>query len=167
MLMLGLTATMGVTLALLGVLPSVAAATFVAFMMGCAQGYVGIQFITWLQLRTPSRMLGRMMSVLMFAVVGMAPLSSAIAGALIQWSATVVMVGAGLLMVAVVSIAALSPSVWRLGDEEATSEADTAADARRPVEHPIAGGAATPGRGVALKPTAGLEHSAPSEALAA
>jgi hypothetical protein len=145
MLMLGLTATMGVTLALLGVLPSVATSTFVAFVMGCAQGYVVIQFITWLQLRTPSQMLGRMMSVLMFAVVGMAPLSSAAAGALIQWSATLVMVGAGLLMVLVVSVAALSPSVWRLGDEEAT-----------PAVHPAAGAR-----------TAALEASASSEALAA
>ncbi len=135
MLMLGLTATMGVALALLGILPSVATSTFVAFIMGCAQGYVVIQFITWLQLRTPSRMLGRMMSVLMFAVVGMAPLSSAIAGALIQWSATFVMVGAGLLMVLVVAIAAVSPSVWRLGDEDASPEAHPPAPARKLAEH--------------------------------
>jgi MFS family permease len=156
LLMLGLTATMGVTLALLGVLPSVASSTFVAFIMGCAQGYVVIQFITWLQLRTPSRMLGRMMSVLMFAVVGLAPLSSAVAGALIQWSATFVMVGGGLLIVLVVAIAAVSPSVWRLGDEDASPATHPAAPAHRPGERPVAVGR-----------TAALEHSTSSEVLAA
>jgi len=156
MLMLGLTATMGVALGLLGILPSVATSTFAAFIMGCAQGYVVIQFITWLQLRTPPWMLGRMMSVLMFAVVGMAPLSSAIAGALIQWSALFVMVGAGLLMVLVVAIAAVSPSVWRLGSEDAASEAHPATDARRLVEHPAA-----------VERTPVIERTASSEALAA
>ncbi len=86
--------------------------------MGLGQGYVVIQFITWLQLRTAPHMLGRMMSVLLFAVVGLSPLSSTVAGALIQWNAPAVMIGAGVLMVAIVGIAALSPSVWRLGDEE-------------------------------------------------
>ena len=136
MLMLGSTATMGAGLALLGVLPSVAPSALVAFIMGCAQGYVVIQFITWLQLRTPTRMLGRMMSVLMFAVMGMAPLSSAIAGALIQWSASFVLVGAGLGMVGVVAVAALSPSVWRLGEEEAAAEAQPAA--QRPAPEALA-----------------------------
>ena len=37
---------------------------------------------------------------------------------LIQRNAPLVMVGAGLLMVAVVALAALSPSVWRLGDDQ-------------------------------------------------
>lgn len=119
MLMLGLTGSMGIGLALLGVLSSVVPATAVAALMGMGQGYVVIQFITWLQLRTEPHMLGRMMSVLLFAVVGLSPLSSTVAGALIQWSAAWVLIGAGILMVGIVGIAALSPSVWRLGDEEA------------------------------------------------
>ncbi|MCL5734632.1 MAG: MFS transporter [Actinobacteria bacterium] len=126
-LMLGLTGAMGLGLVLLGVLSSTEPAAIVAFGMGLGQGYVVVQFITWLQLRTPARMLGRTMSVLMFAVVGLSPVSSTIAGALIQWSASAVMIGAGVLMVGVVSVAALSPSVWRLGDQE--NEAPAAAPA--------------------------------------
>jgi MFS family permease len=118
MIMLGLTAGMGIGLALLGTLSSVVPAAVVAALMGLGQGYVVIQFITWLQLRTAPQMLGRMMSVLMFAVVGLSPLSSTVAGALIQWNVVAVMVGAGVLMFAVVVLAALSPSVWRLGEEE-------------------------------------------------
>ncbi len=119
MLMLGLTAAMGIGLALLGLLSSLVPAAVVAALMGLGQGYVVIQFITWLQLRTAPHMLGRMMSVLLFAVVGLTPLSSTVAGALIQWSPSAVMVGAGVLMVAIIGLAALSPSVWRMGDERA------------------------------------------------
>jgi MFS family permease len=123
MILLGLTGSMGIGLSLLGLLPSAIPAAVVAALMGLGQGYVVIQFITWLQLRTAPQMLGRMMSVLMFAVVGLTPLSSTVAGALIEWNAVAVMVGAGVLMVAVVSIAAISPSVWRLGDEETAAPA--------------------------------------------
>ena len=116
-LMLGLTAFMGVSLVLLGVMPAITPAAIVAAAMGMAQGYVVIQFITWLQRRTPERMLGRTMSLLMFAVVGLAPVSSTVAGALIQISATAVLMGAGVLMVIVIAVGSLSPSVWRLGTE--------------------------------------------------
>ncbi len=154
MLMLGLTAGMGIGLALLGVLSSVVPAAIVACLMGLGQGYVVIQFVTWLQLRTEPHMLGRMMSVLLFAVVGLSPLSSTLAGALIQWNASAVLVGAGLLMTAVVALAALSPSVWRLGADtaEGVEGAQSAADeawaaalrriALRPVRPPAAARAA-------------------------
>lgn len=57
------------------------------------------------------------MSLLMFAVIGLAPVSSTAAGALIQVSATAVLIGAGVLMVLVVAVGSLSPCVWRLGFE--------------------------------------------------
>jgi MFS family permease len=114
-LMLGLPALMGVSMMLLGVMPALAPAAVVSSVMGLAQGYLVIQFITWLQERTPPRLLGRTMSLLMFAVVGLAPLSNAFAGALIQVSVTAVLLGAGIVIVGVVGVAALSPSVWRLG----------------------------------------------------
>lgn len=116
-LMLVLPAVMGVSMMLLGVMPAVAPAAIVSTVMGLAQGYLVIQFITWLQERTSPRLLGRTMSVLMFAVVGLAPLSNALAGALIQVSVTAVLLGAGIVILGVVGVAALSPSVWRLGTE--------------------------------------------------
>jgi MFS family permease len=116
-LMLGLPALIGLSMMLLGVVPEVGLAAIVAAVMGLAQGYIVIQFITWLQERTPPHMLGRTMSLLMFAVVGLAPLSSAMAGALIQLSVTAVLVGAGTFIVGVVGVGAFSPSVWRMGTE--------------------------------------------------
>ena len=114
-LLLGLPALIGVSMMLLGIAPAVAPAAIAATVMGLAQGYVVIQFITWLQERTPPQMLGRTMSLLMFAVVGLAPLSSAVAGALIQVSVTAVLVGAGMFIAGVVTVGAVSPSVWRMG----------------------------------------------------
>ncbi len=121
-LMLGLPALMGVSMMLLGVIPTVAPAAIVSMVMGLAQGYLVIQFITWLQERTPPRLLGRTMSLLMFAVVGLAPLSNAFAGALIQVSVTAVLLGAGIVIVGVVGVAGFSPSVWRLGSEAKAEE---------------------------------------------
>jgi MFS family permease len=122
LLMLGCTAWMGVGLALLGFVPSLVPAAALAVLMGCGQGYVVIQFVTWLQIRTPAAMLGRMMSVLMFAVMGLAPVSSAVSGVFIQRSASAVLICAGLMMAVIVGVAALSPSVWRLGDEKQHSD---------------------------------------------
>ena len=64
-------------------------------LIGAAGGYVDIMLTTWLQARTPPRMLGRVMSMLMVAAVGLSPLSNAGAGALIRFSLGWVFVGAG------------------------------------------------------------------------
>lgn len=129
--MLAMCSLLGIGLVLLGLALALAPAALAALVMGFAQGFVMIQWITWMQLRTPAHMLGRTMSVLMFAVLGLTPLSNAAAGALIQLNTTVVMVSAGALIVLVVSVAALSPSVWQLGQEEtiALSEEPQSGDA--------------------------------------
>jgi len=114
------TVVAGLGLALLGLLSSIPAAAAVAVVVGVAGGYVQIQFITWLQLRTPAQMLGRIMSVLMFSVFGLGPLSNTIAGALIEWNATAVMVGAGVMMAAVAALTGLSPSIRGLDAEPET-----------------------------------------------
>jgi hypothetical protein len=113
--LLGSCALLGVGLALLGALPSAGASAAAAFLIGLAEGYLTVEFITWLQLRTSRAELGRMMGILLFASLGQAPLSSVIAGALMGFGVAIVMVAAGCLIVLVASVAALSPSVWQLG----------------------------------------------------
>ncbi len=124
--MLGSTALLGIGLALLGAVPSTAAAIAAAFLIGLAEGYLTVEFITWLQLRSSEEELGRMMSILLFVSVGMAPISNLIAGALIGMQATWLMIGAGCLIVLVAIVAAFSPSVWRLN--EVKEELPTAGD---------------------------------------
>ena len=126
--MLASSAMLGVGLALLGAFSSWGAAAGAAFLIGLAEGYLIVEFITWLQLRTSRDELGRMMGILFFVSVGQAPVSNIVAGALIGLDASLVMVGAGLLIVLVSLIAALSPSVWQLGNEEGL-EMDDSRDA--------------------------------------
>ena len=114
--MLGSSGLLGVGLAALGAVPSTGPAAAAAFVIGIAEGYLTIQFITWLQLRTPPEELGRMISILLFAAVGQAPLSNLVAGALIGLHPSLVMIGAGSFIVLVVTVAAFSPSVWRLDE---------------------------------------------------
>lgn len=114
--MLSSTALLGVALALLGAVPSTGPAAAAAFLLGVAEGYLTIEFITWLQLRTSRDELGRILSILLFVSVGQAPLSNLIAGALIGLSATWVMIGAGALIVLVAVVAATRPAVWQLSE---------------------------------------------------
>ena len=116
-LMLGLTAFMGVSLVLLGVMPAITPAAMVATIMGLAQGYVVIQFVTWLQMRTPARMLGRTMSLLMFAVVGSGPGVEHPRRSPDPGERDRCPDRRRRAHGVVVAVGSLSPSVWRLGDD--------------------------------------------------
>ena len=71
--------------------------------------------MTWFQSRTPAQFIGRVMSLIMTASLGLAPLSMAVAGALIVYDVRLVLgVSAGLLSVA--CLAALLSRTIRLMD---------------------------------------------------
>ena len=76
----------GLLLMPFGFLASMWIATTVALVIGVAEGYAGIMFMTWLQARTPQKLMGRVMSLLMISAVGLAPLSHAVSGALLKLS---------------------------------------------------------------------------------
>jgi hypothetical protein len=107
---------LGAGLVLLGFVRSAPSAAIVAAIMGLAQGYVVVQFLTILQRRTASHMLGRVMSLLTFLVVGLSPLSSGIAGAFLGLSVAGLMIGAGLALMAIVGAAFLIPSMRPFSD---------------------------------------------------
>ena len=65
--------------------------------------------ITFLQRKTPKEMLGRVMSMVMLAGVGLVPISQALTGAFIKLSLTGLFVGAGSLMLLVTVWMALQP----------------------------------------------------------
>jgi hypothetical protein len=102
---------LGLGVALLGLMNTTLLAALVAGLMGAANGYVVILFVTWLQSRTPQAMLGRMMSLLMFASAGLLPVSNVITGALIRLDVTAVFVGGGSLMALLVFLSMLNPAV--------------------------------------------------------
>lgn len=117
-ILLVLTSALGVGIALLGMVTSTYQAAAVGLAMGAANGYIAITFITWLQSRTPPALLGRMMSLLMFALVGLSPISTALAGVLIKLDTTMLLVGAGALLIVVPLIAMLNPDIKAMGVEK-------------------------------------------------
>lgn len=102
---------MGIGLAVIGIAPTMYAAAAAALVMGIAQGYANINMITWLQQKVAPEMTGRVMSLVMFAAVGLNPVSTALAGALIGINVTVLLTCAGLLMTLFTLSAAFSPIV--------------------------------------------------------
>lgn len=113
--MLAATALIGVGEALVGLSQTALAAAASALLMGVAAGYITVTFMTWIQRRTAEALHGRMMSLMMFASVGLAPVSMAVAGALVDLHPTGLFVGAGALMGALVTAAWLTPAVRAIG----------------------------------------------------
>ena len=75
------------------------------FVMSAASGFMNVQLIAWFQQRVDRVLLGRVMSVLIFAAVGLAPFSLAAAGIAIQWSLPGMFAVAGAAVVAVTLLA--------------------------------------------------------------
>ena len=110
-LSLSVISLMGIGLAVIGFAPTMYIAAAAALGMGTANGYANIMLITWLQQKVAPEMMGRIMSLVMFAAVGLNPVSTALAGALIGLNATVLLFCAGTLMTLFTLSAAFSPAV--------------------------------------------------------
>jgi hypothetical protein len=78
----------------------------VLFVMATGAGFLNIQLVSWFQQRVDRSVLGRVMSVMMFAAIGLMPLSLAAAGFAVKWSLTAMFAGAGLLVLIVTAFAA-------------------------------------------------------------
>lgn len=89
------TSAMG--LALFGIMPSVLSASILSIFMGVVVGILNIVFMAWLQSEAPPHMMGRIMSLVMFASVGLMPVSFALSGALVDVHATLMFALAGAL----------------------------------------------------------------------
>jgi MFS family permease len=85
-------------------------------LLGLGNGYISITLFTWMQLRTPKAMLGRMMSMMMLSNTGLVPISQAISGAVSRWSLTMLFAGAGLLILLVALWAAAQPELKVFSD---------------------------------------------------
>jgi MFS family permease len=83
----------------------------ILFVMGASAGFLNVHLLAWFQQRVDRTILGRVMSVLMFAGIGLMPLSLAAAGVAVQWSLRGMFAGAGALILVVTLIAALQRPV--------------------------------------------------------
>jgi MFS family permease len=110
-LLLGIAAALGIGLSLLGVVPNVGLASVVIGAMGIGSGFVNVVMLAWLQTRTNPQMLGRVMSLVMLASLGLAPFSFAIAGALVDLHATIMFAAAGAIVLGAMGLSAVNPVV--------------------------------------------------------
>jgi MFS family permease len=110
-LLLGIVAVLGIGLSLIGFVPSVGLASVVIGAMGIGSGFVNVVMLAWLQTRTNPQMLGRVMSLVMLASLGLAPVSFAIAGALVDLHATILFAAAGAIVLGATGLSAVNPVV--------------------------------------------------------
>ena len=97
---------------LIGLAPNAWATALAAIPLGAGVGVLQVSGMAWLQRRSEPAYLGRVMSLVMFAIMGLTPLSYAIAGAVAESGLTILFLGAGVGMVLLAVATALTP-VWR------------------------------------------------------
>jgi amino acid transporter len=107
LLFLAVNAIIAVSTASIGLFHQLWSLALLLFFMCIAVGYLNVQLISWFQQRVERAMLGRVMSVLMFASVGLMPFSLAAAGAAIQWSVRGMFLVAGVAVLVVTVAAAM------------------------------------------------------------
>ncbi len=108
-ILLGISGLLGVGLGLIGIAPGVVVVTGLMFLMGLGVGFINVNVVTWVQQRTETAMLGRVMSLMMLGSVGLAPISLVITGVIIDAQATFVFVAAGAIILVAVGLGL----VWR------------------------------------------------------
>ncbi len=92
---------MGVALGLIGVAPNIPTAFAMLGAIGIGAGFLNVHIISWLQGRTAAELRGRVMSIVMLGSIGLAPVSYALAGAIVDFGAVAVMYAvAGAIVVA-------------------------------------------------------------------
>lgn len=111
--LVALTAGFGLALVAFGFAPSLPVATAAAAAMGAAAGYLGVVLVSWLQERTAPELLGRVMSLVVFAAVALDPASYALTGLLVAGGVERLFLGAGATLVLTAAVAAVSGVVSR------------------------------------------------------
>jgi len=110
-LILGSCAILGLCIGSIGLLPRLWLIGVILVLMGIAAGITNIHIAAWCQQRVETAVRGRVMSVLMFAAIGLLPVSLAVAGVVAQWSMKLLFLFAGAGTLAVTAAAAMHRSV--------------------------------------------------------
>jgi uncharacterized membrane protein len=83
--------------------------------MGISNGYVNILAFTWMQSNTPEAMLGRVMSLIMFASIGVNPIAMALAGVVVGVGVVPLFIGCGAALTVGTLASLLSRDLRRMG----------------------------------------------------
>ncbi len=122
-MLLLLTSSLGIGIALMPLFTSTPIIAFITLLMGMGNGYVTITFFTWMQKHIPQELMGRVMSLILFSSMGLAPISNALAGAILQINLYVLFIGGGGLMAIISLLAIMLPAIRQMGSEQVVAEA--------------------------------------------
>lgn len=101
-------------------LPAIAASLV---CVGMANALAGVTFVSWIQRRVPHELMGRIMSIVLFSVMGLAPVSMAATGILtVHFSLTWLITLSGAALVGASALALCVPGVRRFGSVPAPAE---------------------------------------------
>lgn len=102
---------LGVGLGLIGVAPNVPLAIGLLAAIGIGAGFINVHVVSWLQGRTAAEMRGRVMSMVMLGSVGLAPVSYALAGLVVDLGQVPVMFAIAGAIVAVAALVGIASGV--------------------------------------------------------
>ncbi len=105
-LLLLVSTAIGICLGCIGLVNLAPLLAVVLFVMGATSAFLNVQLIAWFQQRVERPMMGRVMSVLMFASIGLMPFSLAAAGVAMKWSLPGTFIIAGVMVLLVTLLAA-------------------------------------------------------------
>ena len=107
----------GLLLVPLGLVVATWQAAGLLLVIGVLGGFMQVAVFSWLQQRVPRAMLGRAMSIFMFIFMGVAPLSAALTGLLLQYMTLAQLFGgAGLFLVGTALLAWLLTPMGTIAD---------------------------------------------------
>jgi MFS family permease len=109
--LIGLLFIFGLGLCSLGFIRSTWIDFAIMLVVGLGNGYISIIMFTWIQVRTPRLMLGRMMSMIMLSNIGLVPVSQALSGAVSRFSLTGLFAASGALILLLALLTAPRPEV--------------------------------------------------------
>ncbi|GHF14332.1 MFS transporter [Kordiimonas sediminis] len=104
----------GLTVASVVLFYSVVPPMILFFIAGIGDNWVWVFIVTWIQTITPEKLMGRVMSILMFLSVGLVPVANLVVGLMLEWWIEAVFVIAGLSIFAICLICMVHPDAKRV-----------------------------------------------------
>jgi MFS family permease len=115
-IVLGVLAGFGTVIASLGLATHLWLDAALLVGLGLGNGYLAINLFTWIQARTPHDMLGRTMSLVTFASLGLVSISQAAAGAVARWNLDALFLFSGGLVLVAIARSAADPGLRAFTD---------------------------------------------------
>jgi MFS family permease len=112
---MGIIALFGVGIAIVGFITSTWLGCLVMAILGIFNGFLAITLITMLQKITPMAMMGRLMSLVMLAGVGLVPVSQALSGFFMKYGVGNLFAACGVIIIAMAAAALLVPEIRNIG----------------------------------------------------